>query len=179
MKFPIILLHDLKGAMRLHRSKDMSVHVSICTTYDFNSLTPVVLKLWHWWNVCVSTSRHKNWWLLTNEQKHQRADASSDPSSQFTNNFFSAKISMEMKHGAFNMTSKQTTKFAVQTANTPTTQKSSHAYLNYKWRQCSSLSSVSRVLLALNSFHKAKQLTKLIMWTYGSCYVELCVDPPP
>jgi len=47
MKFPIILLHDLKGAMRLHRSIDMSVHVSICTTYDFNSLTPVVWKLWH------------------------------------------------------------------------------------------------------------------------------------
>jgi len=39
------LLRDLKGAMRLHHSKDMSVHVSTCTSYDFNTLTPVVSKL--------------------------------------------------------------------------------------------------------------------------------------
>jgi len=32
--------------MRLGRSKDMSVHVSTCTNYDFNTLTPVVRKLW-------------------------------------------------------------------------------------------------------------------------------------
>jgi hypothetical protein len=42
----MILLHDLKGTMRLDRSKDMSVHVSTCTSYDFNTLTPVVWKLW-------------------------------------------------------------------------------------------------------------------------------------
>jgi hypothetical protein len=41
----MILMHDLKGAMRLDRSKDMSVHVSTCTSYDFNALTPVVCKL--------------------------------------------------------------------------------------------------------------------------------------
>jgi hypothetical protein len=26
----------------------MSVHVSTCTSYDFNTLTPVVWKLWRW-----------------------------------------------------------------------------------------------------------------------------------
>jgi len=31
--------------MRLDRSKDMSVHVSTCTSYDSNILTPVVWKL--------------------------------------------------------------------------------------------------------------------------------------
>jgi hypothetical protein len=41
----MILLSDLKGAMRLDRSKDMSMHVSTCTSYDFNALTPVVWKL--------------------------------------------------------------------------------------------------------------------------------------
>jgi hypothetical protein len=33
------LLFSLKGAMRLDRSKDVSVHVSTCTGYDFNPLT--------------------------------------------------------------------------------------------------------------------------------------------
>jgi hypothetical protein len=42
----IILLRYFKGAMRLDRSKDMSVHVSTCTSYDFNALTSVVWKLW-------------------------------------------------------------------------------------------------------------------------------------
>jgi len=41
----IILLRDLKEAMRLGHSKDMSVHVSTCTTYDLKALTSVVLKL--------------------------------------------------------------------------------------------------------------------------------------
>jgi len=26
---------------------DMSVHVSTCTSYDFNALMPVVCQLWH------------------------------------------------------------------------------------------------------------------------------------
>jgi hypothetical protein len=38
----MILLRDLKGAMRLDRSKDMSMRVSTCTNYYFNALTPVV-----------------------------------------------------------------------------------------------------------------------------------------
>jgi hypothetical protein len=38
----MILLCGLKGAMRLGRSKDMSVHVSTCTSYDFNALTLVM-----------------------------------------------------------------------------------------------------------------------------------------
>jgi len=31
--------------MPLDRIKDMTVHVSTCTRYDFNSLTPLVWKL--------------------------------------------------------------------------------------------------------------------------------------
>jgi hypothetical protein len=42
----MILLRDLKRAMRLDRSKDMSVRVTTCTSYDFNALTSVVCKLW-------------------------------------------------------------------------------------------------------------------------------------
>jgi len=34
--------------MHLDCSKDMLVHVSTSTSYDFNTLTPVVWKLWHW-----------------------------------------------------------------------------------------------------------------------------------
>jgi len=36
----------LKGATWLHRSKNMTLHASIFTSHDFNSLTPVVWKLW-------------------------------------------------------------------------------------------------------------------------------------
>jgi hypothetical protein len=42
----IILLRELEGAMRLDRSKDMSVHVSACSSYDLSALTPDVWKLW-------------------------------------------------------------------------------------------------------------------------------------
>jgi hypothetical protein len=41
-----ILLRNVKGAMRLDHSKNMPVHVSTCTSYNFNALTPVVWKLW-------------------------------------------------------------------------------------------------------------------------------------
>jgi hypothetical protein len=41
----MILLLDLKGAMRLDHSEDMSVRVSPCTDYDLNALTPVMWKL--------------------------------------------------------------------------------------------------------------------------------------
>jgi len=34
--------------MRLDCSKDMSIHVSACTSCDFNALTPVIWKLWRW-----------------------------------------------------------------------------------------------------------------------------------
>jgi len=42
----IILLRDLNGTMQLDRSKDMSVHVSTCISYNLNALTPVVPTLW-------------------------------------------------------------------------------------------------------------------------------------
>jgi len=38
----MILLRDVKGVMQLGRSKYTPVHVSTCTNYDFNILTPVV-----------------------------------------------------------------------------------------------------------------------------------------
>jgi len=43
---------------------------------------------------------------------------------------------------------------------------------NKKWRQCSSLSSILTVLFTLNSFHRAKQWTKLIVWEYWSGYMN-------
>jgi hypothetical protein len=39
-------VRDLNGAMRLDHSKDIPVHVSSCTSYDFNTLKPDVWKLW-------------------------------------------------------------------------------------------------------------------------------------
>jgi hypothetical protein len=42
----MILLCDLRGAMRFDRRKGISVHVSAFSSYDFNALTPVVWKLW-------------------------------------------------------------------------------------------------------------------------------------
>jgi hypothetical protein len=47
---------------------------------------------------------------------------------------------------------------------------------NHKWRLRSSLSSISRVLVAFNSFHKAKQSTRLIMSKYHSDFMKLCVE---
>jgi hypothetical protein len=38
----------------------MYVHVSTCTNYDLNALTPVVWKMWRWKDVCVCMSRRKN-----------------------------------------------------------------------------------------------------------------------
>jgi len=43
-----ILLRDLKGAMRLHRNRNMTMHITFCNTYDLNALTPVVWDLWRW-----------------------------------------------------------------------------------------------------------------------------------
>jgi hypothetical protein len=37
---------DLKGALLLDGSKDMSIRVSTCTSYDLNSLKAAVWKLW-------------------------------------------------------------------------------------------------------------------------------------
>jgi len=42
-----IILHDLKESVCFDHSKDMSVHVSICASYDFNALVHFVWKLWH------------------------------------------------------------------------------------------------------------------------------------
>jgi hypothetical protein len=39
------ILRDLKEAVRLDRSKDMSVRVSALTSYDWNALTPFVWAL--------------------------------------------------------------------------------------------------------------------------------------
>jgi hypothetical protein len=40
----MILQCDLKEAMQLDCCKDMPVHVSTCTSYDFSALMPVVWK---------------------------------------------------------------------------------------------------------------------------------------
>jgi len=46
----------------------------------------------------------------------------------------------------------------------------------HKWRICSSLSSMSRILFTLNSYRKARQSTKLIIWKYWSGYIKLCIE---
>jgi len=38
----MILLHDLKGVAQFDCTKNMSVHVPTCTSYDFDTLMPVV-----------------------------------------------------------------------------------------------------------------------------------------
>jgi len=59
----MILLRDLKGAMRLDRSKDMSVRVSTCNSYDFNALTSAscvdVVALMR--RVCFYVSLQNEW----------------------------------------------------------------------------------------------------------------------
>jgi len=42
----MILLLDSEGNLRLDRNKAMCVHVSNCNTYDFDTLAPVLWKLW-------------------------------------------------------------------------------------------------------------------------------------
>jgi hypothetical protein len=41
----IILLRNLKGAVRLDRGKDMSVHVSTCTSYHFRVFNPSCVQV--------------------------------------------------------------------------------------------------------------------------------------
>jgi len=79
---------------------------------------------------------------------------------------FGQKLSLEMK---------AKDKVCNETADISMTQEKL-PYRNHKWSQCWSPSSISRVLFTLNSFHKAKQSMKLIVWKYWSCYVKLCVD---
>jgi hypothetical protein len=82
---------------------------------------------------------------------------------------------MEMKRGAFSM---------IQNSNDGDCKGNSRnlhdprkfACWNLWWRQCSPLSSISRVLFTSNSFRKAKQATKLIMRKYWSGYVKLYVE---
>jgi len=42
----MIILHDLKGAMRLDRSKNMFVYVSTYISYDFNALISVMWQFY-------------------------------------------------------------------------------------------------------------------------------------
>jgi len=44
----MILLYVLNGAVRLDHSKDISVQVQTCISYDFHTLTPVLWKFWLW-----------------------------------------------------------------------------------------------------------------------------------
>jgi len=55
----MVLSRDLKGAMRLGCSKDMSVHASTCNTYDSHTLMRVVWKMWHLRDMCLYVSLQK------------------------------------------------------------------------------------------------------------------------
>jgi len=78
-----------------------------------------------------------------------------------------------MKHDAFNMIPKANNK--VCNGNSQHLHNARNIHQNHKWRHCSSLSLISRVLFNANSFHKAKQSTKPIMWKYWSGYMKLTV----
>jgi len=78
-----------------------------------------------------------------------------------------------MKHGAFSMIPKANDKVCNGNSRHPHDPRKL-ACRNHKWRQCSSLSSISSVTSTLNLFHNAKQLMKLIMWKYWNCYVKPC-----
>jgi hypothetical protein len=49
-------VRDLEGAMRLDRSKNVSMHVPICTSYDLNELMQV-LSLVRRLFFCVSSQK--------------------------------------------------------------------------------------------------------------------------
>jgi hypothetical protein len=88
--------------MRLDRSKDISVHVSTCTSYDFNALTPVVWQLWRWIRrVCFYVSSQNK---VTNRNSGALLCVP-----LFLVNWQTPvrqKLLLGMKHGAFNTNSK-------------------------------------------------------------------------
>jgi hypothetical protein len=49
---------------------------------------------------------------------------------------------------------------------------------NHNWRKCPSLYWTWRVLFTLNSFHKVKQSTNLIIWKYRAACMKLWVQKP-
>jgi len=88
----------------------------------------------------------------------QHVDVCSHLSGQLTNNFLS-KIITGDKTWCFQYDPKsKKTKFAMKTANILTTQDSLHVKITNEDN-----SSIPRVLFTLNSFHKAKRSSKLIM----------------
>jgi hypothetical protein len=75
---------------------------------------------------------------------------------------FCQKLSLEMECGAFSMIQKANDK--VCNGNSWHTRGSRKLTCqNHKWRLISSLPLISRLLFTLNSLHKAKHSTKLIM----------------
>jgi hypothetical protein len=99
----------------------------------------------------------------------------SNLSSQLTDTFFCQKISFEMKHGVVNVIRKANDRVCNGNSGYPHDPRKL-PYRNHKWSQCLSLSSISRVLFTLNSFHKSRQSTELIMWEYWSGYMKLCEE---
>jgi len=86
------------------------------------------------------------------------------------------KLSLDMKPGAFSMIPKANDRVSNGNSwNLHGPRK--FACRNHKWRQFSSLSSISRALFTLNSFHKARQSARLIIWRYWSCYLKLNFYP--
>jgi len=65
-----------------------------------------------------------------------------------------------MTHGAFNMIPKANKKICNRNSGHPHDPRKL-ACRNHKWRQCPSLSSISTILLTLNSFHKVSQPSSL------------------
>jgi len=115
----MILLHDLKGTMRLSRSKVVSLNVSTCTSYDFNAFNASCVAV-------VALIRRVFLCLVTQMGDRWRIDVCSDISSELTNNFLWKKYQLRWNIVLSIWWSQQTTKLAMETTDIPPTQGSSH-----------------------------------------------------
>jgi hypothetical protein len=86
---------------------------------------------------------------------------------------FCQELSVEMKNGELNMTTKTNDKIWNGNRRHDPRQL---AFWNHKWRKCLSISSITLVLFTLHSFHKAEKSTKLITWKYWSDYMKFCIE---
>jgi hypothetical protein len=152
----MISLRDLEVIMWLYRSKDVS-----------NASCVEVAALIR--RIC--TCRRKKKKRITDRFSERHVDVCYDLPSQVTNNF-SVKMIIVEKTLCFQYhPERKWQSFQWKETTFPRPNVTRYD----KWRQCSSLSSISRILFTLNSFYKAEQSTKFIMWKYWRSYVKLWV----
>jgi hypothetical protein len=121
-------------------SKDLTVHVSTRTPYNFNALMPAVWKLWCWKDVFLC--HHKNGWSFLEQQINIQFYVKLGKNASNTCAVLSEAYGGEaMKKWSVSEWHKQFKELACW---------------NHKWRQYWSLPLISTVLFTLKPFHKAK-----------------------